>query len=72
MLYHCVNYILLPLQSLFNEASSTLFKATGFRAYFKDVTILVPTNWTVPGAEAAKTESYEKVNRAPSANLKNT
>ena len=49
------------LQELFNDASKALFKATGDRAYFRNVTILAPTSWNIDGAEPATIESFDKV-----------
>ena len=61
------------LQDLFIDASSALFTATDNRAFFKEVTILVPQSWkNVQGieVEAATTESLNKVPSADSIMIK--
>ncbi|XP_063065535.1 calcium-activated chloride channel regulator 1-like [Engraulis encrasicolus] len=45
-----------------NKASNELYGAVGQRFYFKEVTILVPANWTNGTYNKAKTETYEKAN----------
>ena len=43
-----------------NDASKTLFKATGNKLFFRKVNILIPKTWkTIPVDQAAITEVYE-------------
>ncbi|XP_067949142.1 calcium-activated chloride channel regulator 3A-1-like isoform X2 [Watersipora subatra] len=48
------------IQELLNKSSATLFAATSYRAYFRKVTILVPTSWNVSNAQPATMESFDK------------
>ena len=47
------------LKELLTKASAELYGATRQRAYFKDVTILVPKTWNLDEAEAAVDETFE-------------
>ena len=46
MKYTTVFYFLFPSQYMFTEGSKYLYEATRNRAYFKEVTILIPKTWT--------------------------
>ena len=46
-------------KDLLTKASAELYGATRQRAYFKEVTILVPQTWNLDEAEAAVDETYE-------------
>ncbi|XP_076809993.1 calcium-activated chloride channel regulator 3A-1-like [Clavelina lepadiformis] len=48
------------IKSIMTDASSVLFKATDNRAYFGEITILVPEKWTTGTYKAARNESYGK------------
>lgn len=58
----CVIHVLwfISLQALLNAASQTLFKATRFRAYFKEVTILIPSTWNM-SAQVAIGQTFDQV-----------
>jgi len=47
------------IKDLLTKASAELYGATRQRAYFKDVTILVPQTWNLDEAEAAVDETFE-------------
>ena len=47
------------LKELLTKASAELYGATKRRAYFKNVTILVPKTWNLDEAEAAVDETFE-------------
>lgn len=49
------------LKSLWSEASSVLYKATKKRAYFGEITILVPKHWNTVTYERALGQTYDKV-----------
>ena len=46
---------------MWTDASSVLYQATGNRAYYKKITILVPKTWKSETYAGAKTETYDKV-----------
>ncbi|XP_077983917.1 calcium-activated chloride channel regulator 1-like [Glandiceps talaboti] len=55
--------ILQRIQDAFIEASQVLFVATNRRAYFKDITVLVPKSWSHrPEFGKVRTESFETAN----------
>nr|XP_002731900.1 PREDICTED: epithelial chloride channel protein-like [Saccoglossus kowalevskii] len=55
--------IIEQLQVAFTDASDFLFTATKRRAYFKDISILIPTTWSHKSEYSNATkESYEKAN----------
>lgn len=56
----CLRLRMYSIQEVLNDASQVLFQATGYRAYFKEVTILVPTSWNMPTAQPATVESFDK------------
>ena len=47
------------IKELFTSASAELYGATRQRAYFKEVTILLPKIWNLDEAEAAVDETYD-------------
>merc|ERR1711971_469223 len=47
------------IKDLLTKASAELYGATRQRAYFKEVTILVPQTWNLDEAEAAVDETFE-------------
>ena len=47
------------IKELLTKASAELYGATRQRAYFKDVTILVPQSWDLDEAEAAVDETFK-------------
>ncbi|XP_067086441.1 calcium-activated chloride channel regulator 3A-1-like [Osmerus mordax] len=49
------------IKEMVSDASSYLFQVMNNKLYFKDVTILVPQNWT-GNYSRANTETYEKAN----------
>ena len=50
------------LQNYFTEASKVLFKATKYRAYFRNITILLPSTWNEFSFDPATRESFERAN----------
>ncbi|XP_063058169.1 calcium-activated chloride channel regulator 1-like [Engraulis encrasicolus] len=50
------------IRGMIKAASGILHGAVGQRFYFKEVTILVPANWTNGNYSRVKTETYEKAN----------
>jgi len=52
--------IISSLQKIFTEASEVLWEATRHRAYFKNITILVPTTWTNGSYNTSGRYSYDK------------
>nr|XP_054752473.1 calcium-activated chloride channel regulator 1-like [Lytechinus pictus] len=63
---HPISYktiYLFPIQDIFSSGSGHLFTATKHRAYWRNITILIPKTWTPkPEYESAKTESFETAN----------
>ena len=51
------------IKDLLTKASAELYGATRQRAYFKEVTILVPQTWNLDKAEAAVDETFEDAGR---------
>ncbi|XP_048108031.1 calcium-activated chloride channel regulator 1-like [Alosa alosa] len=51
--------LLQSIEDMIKDASSYLYYAAGKRFYFKEVTVLVPSNWAGK-YERAKTERYDK------------
>ena len=47
------------IKDLLTKASAELYGATRQRAFFKDVTILVPQSWSLDDTEAAVDETFE-------------
>ena len=47
------------IKNLMTKASAELYGATRQRAYFKEVTILVPQTWNLDEAEAAVDETFK-------------
>ena len=47
------------IKDLLTKASAELYGATRQRAYFKEVTILVPQTWNLDEAEAAVDETFK-------------
>ena len=47
------------IKELLTKASEELYGASRQRAYFKEVTILVPHSWNLDEAEAAGDETFE-------------
>ena len=47
------------IKGLLTKASEELYGASRQRAYFKEVTILVPQTWNMDDAEAAVDETFE-------------
>ena len=47
------------IKELFTSASAELYGATRQRAFFKEVTILVPQSWSMPSAEPSVDETFE-------------
>ncbi|KAK3581283.1 hypothetical protein CHS0354_033016 [Potamilus streckersoni] len=47
------------LKKTLSEASKVLYTATRKRAYFKEITILLPSSWTTINASAATTETLQ-------------
>ena len=47
------------IKELLTKASAELYRATRQRAYFKEVTILVPQTWNLDEAQAAVDETFE-------------
>ncbi|KAL2089532.1 hypothetical protein ACEWY4_014220 [Coilia grayii] len=54
--------LLQRMKNMIQDASVVLYGAAENRFYFKEVTILVPANWTIGNYSRAKTETYEKAN----------
>ena len=50
--------VIVRTQCIIRGASSVLYRATGNRAYFKDVRILVPESWSKITANASTWETY--------------
>ena len=51
------------MQEIWTEASASLFLATHRRAYFKSITILVPSTWSNGTYEQASSETYDTVSQ---------
>ena len=47
------------IKELFTSASAELYGATRQRAFFKEVTILVPQSWSMTSAEPSVDETFE-------------
>lgn len=54
------NTIIDKIKYMFTEGSSYLFEALEKKVYFKDVTILVPPQWSGTDFNKSRTESFEK------------
>ncbi|XP_062412563.1 calcium-activated chloride channel regulator 1-like [Sardina pilchardus] len=52
--------LLLNIEDMIKDASMVLSKTAGGRFHFKEVTILVPSNWENKGYKNARTERYDK------------
>ena len=61
---HEVNgsFVIFPLQEYFTEVSRLLFRATHYRAFLRDITIVVPSHWPAASFQAATSETFNTAN----------
>ena len=56
------SFVILPLQEYFTEVSGLLFRATHYRAYLRDITIVVPPHWSGRPFQATTNETFNTAN----------
>ena len=56
------SFVILPLQEYLTEASRLLFRATHYRAFLRDITIVVPSHWPAGPFQATTNETFNTAN----------